>query len=163
VIWVDFDCDLYTRALNLRDCTRTREWQLHCEVDLRTGAGDKPAVSMQTNGYDQSHFLGVPRISVDDVPSNATCPLPPTFCLPQPPTRSLGLDDSLKASLLASMLHHTVFRHASSIDHVLRAGGHASRPLHLGGIPVFGGERFPLVPVVDVTVTANRVVLRTAL
>jgi hypothetical protein len=90
-------------------------------------------------------------------------PAPIHFCLPQPPTRSLGLDDSLKALLLASMLHCTVFRHASSIDHLLRAGGHASRPLHLGGIPVFGGERFPLVPVVDVTVTANRVVLRAAL
>lgn len=116
---------------------------------------------METNAFHYLHTLTA------HVAASLMCvPHMPTyvhFLIPQPPTRSLGLDDSLQALPLADMVHRTVIRHASSIDHVLRAEGHVSRPLHLGGTLVFGGECFPLVPVVDVTVTANRVVLRTAL
>jgi hypothetical protein len=74
-----------------------------------------------------------------------------------------GSDVLFLASLLANMPHRTVFRHVSSINHLLHAERQVPRPLHRGANLVFGGEHFTLVPVVDVTLMANRVVLRPAL
>lgn len=71
--------------------------------------------------------------------------------------------DQVTGSDVLFLASRTVFRHVSSINHLLHAERHVPRPLHRGADLVFGGEHFPLVPVVDVTLPANRVVLRPAL